>query len=722
MSGEPLFAERRAVSQSMNTRLFSRQAMLDHLPRLRTVDLTLRSGLSQRLRDRWSDQRPSVAGSGLPEPIFEILIGTVSVLIPAVILLPLSGLMEPTLAAVVLMVSIALATHIGEWLGGVTAITLTLLAIDVFWIGDSLTEVLPGNAAEIVTLIVVGSAGLILAWLIQEVKGQSVTARRDAQAARSATFALNSIEADAARYARGGIGNRSAIYASLLRAMVAANRAAFGVLLLGSDHGDLAPVAGYGLVASDIDDLAPDFLDEVVEERRVRRVYDTGRDARFDGSEFQQTGVRSLLASPIFGDQDQIAGIVVTGLHAAHAFTSAEEYRLTALTDKAASILDALEAVDERELALQRAEDRQVWLERVIGAIPEAVMLIDQGDGTILAQNVVAANLLGELNGQHISLAYERLRTSDGEQVTADTSPIAAAIDELAVISGTELVAVRPDGAQIPVLVSAAPVRDPGDSMHAVVTVFREISALKEASRLKDEFVSVVSHELRSPLTPIRGFVQLVARDLGRKGGFEESVMRLNSAAGHVDRMTRLVDDLLDVSRLKAGLLDLRRSEVKLADICREVVRDRKAGGVQQELELVELPVDVIGEWDADRLYQVIDNLVGNAIKYSPPEGKVTISMDEQPERGTASVTISDQGPGIAADERDLIFSAFFRTKSAATSQVSGLGLGLYICAELVSAHGGEISVHEAESGGAAFRVTLPVTAVKRKLEAVAVG
>jgi len=261
------------------------------------------------------------------------------------------------------------------------------------------------------------------------------------------------------------------------------------------------------------------------------------------------------------------------------------------------------------------------------------------------------------------------------------------------------------------VLVSAAPVRHPGDPMHGVVTVFREISVLKEAARLKDEFVSVVSHELRSPLTPIRGFVQLVARDLSRKGGNEDSVQRLNSAAAHVDRMTRLVDDLLDVSRLKAGLLDLRRSPVNLADICFEVITDRQAGGVKLAIELDELPADVVGDWDADRLYQVIDNLVGNAIKYSPPDGKVRISMREDRDQGSASVTISDEGPGIAAEERDQVFSAFFRTQSASSSQVSGLGLGLYICSELVHAHGGEISVLESESGGAAFRVTLPVVA-----------
>jgi signal transduction histidine kinase len=702
----------------MNTRLISRQELRERLPRIRLLGHTMRSAIGESLRTRWREQRRSSAG--LPDPVFEILVGMVSVLIPVLLLLPFSALMEPTLAAIVLMVGIALATHVGEWLGGITAITLTLLSIDLFWIGDSFSSVMPDSAAEIVSLTVIGVAGLILAWLIQEVKGQSQSARRDAQAARSATYALNSIEADAAAYARGGIGNRSTIYGSLLRAMVAANRTAFGVLLLVDDEQEPYPVAGYGLEALDLHDLSPEFIDEIQEERRPRSVYDVNLDYRFDDSEFRRAGVRSLLGVPMFGDQDKIVGIVVTGLHASHAFTSAELYRLTALTDKAASILEALEAVDERELALRHAEDRQDWLERVIGAIPEAVMLIDHKKRSVIAQNPVAARLLGDLSGRRVEDAYDRLRTVDGDAVTETTSPIVNAIEELDSVAGTELLAVRPDGAQIPVLVSAAPVQHPGDPMWGVVTVFREISALKEAARLKDEFVSVVSHELRSPLTPIRGFVQLVARDLNRKGGNEESVQRLNSAAAHVDRMTRLVDDLLDVSRLKAGLLDLRRSPVNLADICFEVITDRQAGGVKQAMELNDLPTEVIGDWDADRLYQVIDNLVGNAIKYSPPDGTVQISMRADPDLRTASVTISDEGPGISLEEREQVFSAFFRTKSAAASQVSGLGLGLYICSELVHAHGGEISVHESERGGAAFQVTLPVSSVGSVLEAAA--
>jgi signal transduction histidine kinase len=704
----------------VSTPLITRKAIAGRLPPLRRPVTSARSVIGEMVRERWHHQRRLSPGAGLPDPVFEILTGTVSVLVPTLVLLPLTRVLEPTLAAIVLMVSIALATHLGEWLGAITAITLTLAAIDVFWLGDSFSTTLPNTAAEISTLIVIGMAGLILAWLIQEVKGQSQSARRDAQAARSATYALNSIEADAAAYARGGIGNRSTIYGSLLRAMVAANRAAFGALLLVNDRNELIPAAGYGLDVDGVEDLADEFLDEILEERRPRTVYDVYRDTRFDGSEFRRAGVRSLLGAPIFGDRDQPVGIVITGLHAAHSFTSAEEYRLTALTDKAASILAALEAVDEREHALQQAEERQDWLEKVVGAIPEAVMLIDAQTGTVFAQNEVAAALLGDLSGSRIEIAYRRLKTADDEPVTIDNSPITEAIEDLSVVSGSELIAVRPDGAHIPVLVSAAPVRDPADPMHTIVVVFREISALKEASRLKDEFVSVVSHELRSPLTPIRGFVQLVARDLKRKGGHEASVERLNSAAGHVDRMTRLVDDLLDVSRLKAGLLDLRRSAVNLGEICREVIRDRKAGGVKQSIELKGLPFNVVGEWDADRLYQVIDNLVGNAVKYSPMNGTITISMDENPDERTASITVSDQGPGISAEEREHVFSAFFRTRSAAQSQVAGLGLGLYICSELVASHGGQISVHEAESGGAAFKVTLPLGAASASLETAA--
>ena len=684
--------------------------MKEQVERIGQYGAAVQTAISSRLRDRWQDRRPVHPTTTLSDVAFSILVGAGCILLPLIVLGPLAAHVQAAVAIAIFIVAIGVATHLGEWPGALTAITLGLLAIDVFWIGESSSAGIPRGGQEILTLGTFAVAGLVLAWLIQEVKEQSLTARRDAQAARSATYALNSIESDAAAYASEGSGERSVIYSSLLRAMVAANRTAFGALLLVNEHDELEPVAGYGMDPQTIDDVAPQFVEEIVEERRIRSVADTQRDPRFAGSPIRTSGVRSVMGAPIFGAGDRIVGIVLTGLHAPHYYSSAEEYRLAALTDKASSILVALTAVEEREVALQTAERRQVWLERVISAMPEAVVMIDQPSGYVIAQNDTANRLLGDLTGQSLADLNNRLRDGDGRPMTLADSPITDALGKLEPISGVELVALDPDGAEVPVLVSAAPVVDENDPSPAIVIVFREISALKEASRLKDEFVSIVSHELRSPLTPILGFVQLVARDLRRKGGHEDNLKRLDSAAAHVDRMTRLVEDLLDVSRLKAGLLDLRRTEVNLGDICQEVVNDRIAGGTKHTLTIEQLPFEVIGNWDSDRLYQVIDNLVGNAIKYTPEDGQILLRMDEDPLQGTATISVEDEGPGIAREERDQLFSAFFRTKSAASSQVSGLGLGLYICQELVNAHGGTISVEESSSGGAAFRVQLPLS------------
>jgi signal transduction histidine kinase len=243
----------------------------------------------------------------------------------------------------------------------------------------------------------------------------------------------------------------------------------------------------------------------------------------------------------------------------------------------------------------------------------------------------------------------------------------------------------------------------------AVVAVFRDIAGLKEASRLKDEFVSVVSHELRSPLTPIRGFVQLVAKDLAREGGHEPQVGRLNSIAGHVDRMTRLVDDLLDVSRLKSGSLEIRRRKTDLTELCADVVRDRASTTSTHRILIENEVPGVVGDWDADRLYQVVDNLVGNSIKYTPAGGTITVSAGLDVAAGVAVVQVADNGPGIAAAAREKIFSAFYRTPEAAASRIAGLGLGLYISHELVAAHDGTIGVSEAEGGGATFTIRLPL-------------
>jgi signal transduction histidine kinase len=371
----------------------------------------------------------------------------------------------------------------------------------------------------------------------------------------------------------------------------------------------------------------------------------------------------------------------------------------------------AAHGIDERETALNSARDTQRRLELVIAAMPEAVLLAEPPHGRVIAENQAAVSLLGRNLGPSANSPWPaNLLLPDGSPPDRSALPIETTIRTGEVVTGMELLVRSPNGAEVPVLVSAAPVKDPGGPTIAVVVVFREIAALKEASRLKDEFVSVVSHELRSPLTPIRGFVQLVARDLAREGGHDPQVARLNSIAGHVDRMTRLVDDLLDVSRLKAGSLEIRHRRTDLLELAEEVVRDRDAANSTHQIVLVTGPEPVVGDWDSDRLYQVLDNLIGNAMKYSPPGGVVTVTAGSDPVNGDALVSVADEGPGISPQDRERIFSAFYRTREATISHIAGLGLGLYICHELVAAHGGRIDVGEAPSHGAEFTVRLPRT------------
>ncbi|HEV2065190.1 MAG TPA: PAS domain-containing sensor histidine kinase, partial [Thermomicrobiales bacterium] len=286
-------------------------------------------------------------------------------------------------------------------------------------------------------------------------------------------------------------------------------------------------------------------------------------------------------------------------------------------------------------------------------------------------------------------------------------NPMVRALEEGEVVTGVELTIRMPDGQDLPVVASAAPLRADDGSIDAVVGIFQDVSPLKEAERLRDEFISVVSHELRSPLTPIRGFSQLIARDLQKEGGHQQHVDWLITLQRHVDRVTRLVDDLLDVSRLRAGRLQIQRSPVDLVSLCRSVVESRNATADEHEVVLVATVPELVLDIDDDRIHQVLDNLVGNAVKYAPG-GLVTVSIAVEGSTGDVVLSVTDEGPGIPVPDQAQLFSPFYRSRSASESAVPGLGLGLYICRELVEAHGGTITVGASPGGGAMFSIRLP--------------
>lgn len=226
---------------------------------------------------------------------------------------------------------------------------------------------------------------------------------------------------------------------------------------------------------------------------------------------------------------------------------------------------------------------------------------------------------------------------------------------------------------------------------------------LLELDRLKDEFLSSVSHELRTPLTSISGYVELL---LEEEDG-AETRKHLGVVQRNTTRLLGLVSDLLFAAHLQSGQLELRTGPVDL-----RMLVEQAADSAQPHADAANVALRVRAEavppvdGERDRLAQLLDNLVSNAIKFTPAGGAVEVAL--APRNGEVCIEVSDTGTGLSADERAQLFTRFYRSDSAAESQIPGTGLGLYIAKAIVDAHGGRISVRSSEGEGTTFVVELP--------------
>jgi PAS domain S-box-containing protein len=228
---------------------------------------------------------------------------------------------------------------------------------------------------------------------------------------------------------------------------------------------------------------------------------------------------------------------------------------------------------------------------------------------------------------------------------------------------------------------------------------------LEDLSRLKDEFLSIASHELRTPVTSIKGYTQL-SKMLIKEGDLETSEEYLDIALDQIDRMSRLILELLDVSRIETGRLEIRREPIVWAQFVRDLVH-RHHTAVSDRRFHVSIPDDqkiVIG--DRDRLEQVLGNLLENAVKYSPDGSDVTVTVEDKSDSFVTAVC--DRGIGIPTDELAQVFERFHRGRHVSSTNYGGLGLGLYITKQIVERHGGTIWVDSKEGQGTTFYFTLP--------------
>jgi PAS domain S-box-containing protein len=269
----------------------------------------------------------------------------------------------------------------------------------------------------------------------------------------------------------------------------------------------------------------------------------------------------------------------------------------------------------------------------------------------------------------------------------------------------------------------STPVLAPGGVLLGRLFVFRDVTRQREVDRMKSEFVSLVSHELRTPLTAISGCVDLLLEGQGEDTPTETQRELLGIVKRNSQRLTALVEELLDVSRIEAGRIDLRTEPVDLGSAVNEAARlfsDQFAD--KEQVLLVDLdPTLPRVLADPQRLAQILENLLSNANKYTPPNGRITIAARESEadavEPGTSrlagdggfvTVSVADTGMGLSAEDQSRLFTRFFRAGNQAAKSVPGSGLGLWIARSLVELHGGTLSVASELGRGTTFSFTLP--------------
>jgi PAS domain S-box-containing protein len=353
----------------------------------------------------------------------------------------------------------------------------------------------------------------------------------------------------------------------------------------------------------------------------------------------------------------------------------------------------------------------------LLESVPDA-MVIAHHDGRIVYANAVAERLFGweraELLGHPIEvLMPARFRGMHqihrtGYQAAPRTRPMGLGLD---------LYGLRKNGEEFSAEISLAalPV---GDELYTIAAV-RDVTERKklesraqllrraqEEVRERDEFLSIASHELRPPVTALQLQLQLLLRAAGRQGGTAPELLahKVEGLERQCRRIAVLVNELLDVSRLRLGRLDLRHEELDLAEVARDTVAHLLEEGIRLGSAIVvAAPEPVPGRWDRVRLEQVITNLLSNALKFG--QGKpVTVSVSADGD--WARVTVRDEGIGIERADQARVFERFERAVSP--HHFGGLGLGLYISREIVQAHGGVIRLQSEPGAGTTFTVELP--------------
>lgn len=346
--------------------------------------------------------------------------------------------------------------------------------------------------------------------------------------------------------------------------------------------------------------------------------------------------------------------------------------------------------------------------EALLGSIGDGVLAVDAA-GRVIEVNPAAAALIGLPAAEVLRRAYPEAIYLADERTGRAQDPIGEAMSRGQTLRVfRDLVLVKRDSTRLPVRLSAAPIRDEHGEVQGCVVVFNDASQEHEVDRLKNEFISLASHQLRTPMTGVKGALALLMEGvLGPLNAEQRSYLR--RAYESNERLIALVKDLLNVSRLEQGRLQLRIEPVNLGAIVHDLVEELQPRATRYQQRLVWEAAPGADGWvqgDGVQLREVFANLIDNAIKYTPEHGQIRARL--LPGETEVAVDVSDSGVGIPEDKLPALFQKFSRVQNPLSAREFGTGLGLYFARSIVALHGGTIEVSSRVGGGTTFHVTLP--------------
>ena len=354
-------------------------------------------------------------------------------------------------------------------------------------------------------------------------------------------------------------------------------------------------------------------------------------------------------------------------------------------------IASGLSAALETSRAYQALADERSTLAAVLGSTADAVLMVNL-DGIVLLANPAVRPMLGLVPETLLGrLLAEAVENEDLRRLFE--SPPARPV-ELALADGRTAQA------------TVVPVVTPYGETVGAAAVLRDITLLKELQQMKDDFVHAVSHDLKGPISAIAGVAYLLQHDRAEDAQYQDRVRRLRDTA---QAMGELVSDLLDLGRIEAGLDPATERDDVVPLITAAVATLTPEAEAKQITLETALPKDAWLSMSASRLRQALLNLIGNAIKYTPPGGHVRVALTVSDAGDTATIAVSDTGHGIPAADLPNVFDKFYRVKSRATAGTPGTGLGLAIVKSIVDLHRGRVRVESAEDTGSTFFVDLPL-------------